>query len=513
MRIALISVCESLPCDGIRLISSLLKQAGHSVRCVSLARHPPIPYEEAEIERLSGILKDVDLVMIAVYSTFSYRAVQITQFVRKKFPGMKVIWGGPHCVSAPENSLRYADGVCFGEGDQCVVEFVDKLEMGDDDYLKTPNMAFNVNGSRVVNKVLPPFRDLDRLPFYDYDLEDQFILDKDLLPITKERLRQYFTNYPFNRPTFWILTTRGCPHQCSYCNNSRYISMFGRKSIRRLSVGRFMDELEASLKLFDFFDRVGFGDDDFLVRSEKELEEFGQRYRRNIGIPFTICLSAMTFRKEKVEILLDCGLKNIQLGVQSGSQRVLDEVFNRRVPVAKTKKVIRQITPYQKTHNLDLLLDFIIDNPYETEDDIVETYQYLVDMPWGSNINVFTLCFFPGTPLYERALKDGLINPFDERSFKQFHGKRIEYQVNYPTFLVLLFTLLHRYRVIRYVPRFVLRSFGSRPLQRIVGLLPKRCHRFLVKGPARFERFFIKRPARFYYQVREATKLLRDSGS
>ena len=65
-----------------------------------------------------------------------------------------------------------------------------------------------------------------------------------------------------------------------------------------------------------------------------------------------------------MEILLDGGLRAIQMGIQSASQRVLDDVYNRKISVAKTRDVIRQIEPYQKTHRLLLFLDFIIDNPY-----------------------------------------------------------------------------------------------------------------------------------------------------
>ena len=101
--------------------------------------------------------------MVAVYSSYAVRAVQVTQYIHKKFPGMKVIWEGPHCISVPELGLRYADGICFSEGDQAVVDFAGRLEAGSD-YLHTPNMAFNVNRSHLVNEVLPPFADLDSLP-------------------------------------------------------------------------------------------------------------------------------------------------------------------------------------------------------------------------------------------------------------------------------------------------------------------------------------------------------------
>lgn len=252
MKITLINTAWRLSCDGSHLISALLKQAGHSVKNVLLARQPNIPYRQDEIDQLHEIVKETDIVMVAVYSSFADRAIQVTEFVRKKYPGMKVIWGGPHCISALELSLRYADGVCFAEGDKVIVDLVNKMESGTD-YLNTPNMAFNVGGSFKINNVLPPFSDLDNLPYYDYEINDRYLLDEKLLPVTKKMVQEHYVVYPFGAPTFTLITSRGCPYQCAYCNNIRYIKMHGHATIRFQSINRFIDELEYAIQYFDFF--------------------------------------------------------------------------------------------------------------------------------------------------------------------------------------------------------------------------------------------------------------------
>lgn len=482
MKITLINATNRLSCDGSNLISALLKQAGHSVKNVLLAKQRDFPYRQDEIGQLHEIVKGTDLIMIAVYSSFVYRAIQVTEFVRKKYPGMKVIWGGPHCISAPELSLRYADGVCFAEGDKAIIDLVNKMETGTD-YLNTPNMAFNVGGSFKTNDVLPPFSDLDNLPYYDYDLNDRYLLDEKLLPVTKKMVKEHYVFYPFGSPTFTFITSRGCPYKCSYCNNIRYIAMHGHTPIRFQSVNRFIDELEYAIRYFDFFQFVAFGDDDFLLRDKKQLEDFAEQYRKKIGLPFGICVSANTFRREKMEILLDAGLKLVQLGVQSGSQRVIDEVFDRKINVTKTMEIVRQIEPYYKTHGLNLLLDFIIDNPYETRNDIIQTYQYLANLPHHVRVNIFCLAFFPGTPIYTKALKDGFIEPYNEKTSRFFNKvNKITYQRNYETILILLFKLLRRHkRMRRYIPRFVLRALGSRLVRGIASIFPFSFYASLIK--------------------------------
>jgi anaerobic magnesium-protoporphyrin IX monomethyl ester cyclase len=481
MNIALINVSGRLSSDGSRLISALLKRANHQVKSVFLARPEPLDYEPDELEPLKEILKKSDLVMIAVYSGYAVRAVQVTEFVNKTYPGMKVIWGGPHCVSAPELGLRYADGVCFSEGDQVVVELVNRIAAGSD-YLNTPNMAFNVNGTHVVNEVLPPFSDLDSLPYYDYDLNDQFLLDQGLSQMTKEKLKERLASYPYNIPILYLLTSRGCPHGCSYCNNCRYTAMFGRNIMRFQSVDRIIDELEHTLAHLDFFMLVGFGDDDFFMRPREQLEDFAAKYRKKVRLPFGIAVSARSYHREKMEILLNAGLKIIQMGVQSASQRILDNVYNRRIKMSKTTDVIHQIEPYHRTHGLNFLLDFIIDNPYENRDDIIQTYQYLLDLPLHVRINIFFLSFFPGTPIYDRALRDGIIQPFNEKAFRFYTRSRVRYQKNYETFLVLLVRYLRRRgRLVRHIPKFVLRALGSRPLRGIASVFPKSLYASLSK--------------------------------
>ncbi len=481
MKITLINVSGRLSSDGSRLISALLKGADHHVKSVFLARPEPLDYELDELEQLDEILKETDLVMIAVYSSYAIRAVQVTEFVHNKYPGMEVIWGGPHCISMPELSLRYADSVCFSEGDQVIVDLVNKMEAGTN-YLNTPNMAFNMKGSYVVNDVLPPFFDLDSLPYYDYNLNDQFLLDGGLFQMTKEKLKERLALYPYYIPILYFITSRGCPHRCSFCNNCRYIAMFGRNTMRFQSVDRVIDELEYTLGYLDFIELLGFGDDDFFMRPREQLEDFAKKYKEKVGLPFGIAISANTYRKEKMEILLDCGLKAIQMGVQSGSQRILDEVYNRKIKISKTRDVVHQIEPYQKTYGLDFLLDFIIDNPYETRNDIIQTYQYLLDLSMHVRINIFFLAFFPGTPIYARALKDGIIKPFSEKAFRFYTRSHIKYQKNYETFLILLVRYLMRHLILRrYIPRFVLRALGSRPIRVIASIFPKSFYSFLSK--------------------------------
>ncbi|MBE7445627.1 MAG: B12-binding domain-containing radical SAM protein [Planctomycetia bacterium] len=477
MRIVLFNTTGMISCDGARLISALLKRAGHSVKNVLLTRNENIPYQASDLACLSETLKECDFAMFAVYSKRAAISAQITEFIHTKHLGIKVIWGGPHCIAAPETSLRYADGVCFAEGDVAVVELVNSVERGSD-YENTPNMAFKVNGNYKKNKVLPPLHDMDSLPYYDYDLNDYFVFDDKLSPVTWETSKRYFSKYPFGEPTCTILTSRGCPFACSYCTNARHIGMYGHIPMRFMSVKRIIDELEYTIRRFSFIKDVAFADDDFLVRDKKQLDDFARQYKERIGLPFGSCISAPTFRREKMEILLDTGLlRMVEMGVQSGSQRVLDEVFQRKIKVSKTKEVLSLLTPYFDKYRFNVLLDFIIDNPYETKDDIIQTYKYIIAVPRFVKIRAFLLAFFPGSPIYDRAVKDGIVVESPLENMKRFCGTRwvLSYQNNYETLLIWLAVFLANHPSLRRrFPTPVLRMIASRPVRKVASLIPKK---------------------------------------
>ena len=246
MKIVLVNLSSTMSSDGSRLISTLLKRSGYSVTNIFLARSNPFNYDKSELILLDPILEKTQLVLIGVYSSYVLRAIQI-----------KVVWGGPHCIAAPEMALEFADGVCFSEGDEVIIDFANKMA-GDKDYSDIPNMAFRKGDKIIINKVLPPFKDLDSLPYYDYDFNNAYLLDKQLVPLDREIIKERFANYPFYVPTFYFLSSRGCPNKCTYCNNSRYISMFGKNSIQFHSVDRIINELEASLEKLDFLKKYKF---------------------------------------------------------------------------------------------------------------------------------------------------------------------------------------------------------------------------------------------------------------
>lgn len=119
MNISIINVSQVIASDGSRLISSILKKAGHKINMYFLPVKGGLIYkelhlyEESDLQKVYDKIKDTDMVMISVMSPFSLRAEQVTEYIkqRKRIP---IVWGGTHSTVLPERCLDFADIVCIG---------------------------------------------------------------------------------------------------------------------------------------------------------------------------------------------------------------------------------------------------------------------------------------------------------------------------------------------------------------------------------------------------------------
>lgn len=471
MKILLIYPNNRISGDGFRLIAAILRKEGHSLIIVNIPKAPAGEISGNELRLLADLGAECELVLMNVYSLHQHHAEIITNYLKENRPERQVIWGGPHCISAPENSMEYADGVCYSEGDIVIPQFVQLLEAGDSAYLQTPNMAFKINGEVKINPLIPLVDDLDSLPFSDYSFENEWVLDQSLIPVTAEVFLKYSPHHPFKRATLSHLSSRGCPHRCSYCNNIRYLKMYPRLKIRRQSVDRLMSELKYMVGQIPDAQYLIISDDDFFIRPEAEIKEFVDRYNKEIGLVCAFGLSADTITLKKVSHLLDLNHPPfIQMGVQSGSQHVLTNIFDRSIPISKINKAIHILLPNIKSGQIKLLCDFIIDNPYETRADIIETYKFIAHLPKKVFVNLYLLSFFPGSTIYDRALQDKLILPDDKYFARSYQERVIRYQVNYETMLLLTWESL---QFTRRLPYWLIMLPASRPIRLLMRCIPR----------------------------------------
>lgn len=395
-------------------------------------------YEDSVLDEVVSLCSDSDLIGISLMTNFFVNAAQITRKIKCNLD-TPVIWGGVHPTIRPEESLELADIVCIGEGEEALLELAGSMDRGED-YSNIAGLWFKIDGKIKNNPLRLLVRNLDVYPVPDYLMNDHHILlDGHMFPLTHKLTESFIKKNGLsnnvNKIVYQTMTGRGCPHKCSYCNNDTMRNMYkGQGYLRWHSSERIIKELVWVKKHMDYIDFIWISDDVFLARKLKDIEEFCHEYKKKIALPF-LCLTSPTLvTDEKMASLVDAGLISIQMGIESTSSKMQD-LFNRKsMSNERIMKAVKIINKYKKKM-FPPTYDFIIDVPYETDEDRIESLMFVSRMPKPFRIQLFSLVFYPGTKLYQIAKDDGFIK--DEKKLIYEKGFSIR-ERGYLTMLMVL---------------------------------------------------------------------------
>ncbi len=462
MQVSLISPYSDISSMGIRILSSCLKKAGHKTMLIFLpdlddvfrSDGIPLRYSNKILNQVACLCEKSDFIGISLMTNYFDKGVQLSEYLKARL-GVPVIWGGVHPTVKPEEALRYADMVCIGEAEETFLEIVEGKERGDD-ITYTKGLWVKKDGKIIKNPLRPLNEDLDALPFFDYELDEHYVLkdgviDKMTPPLLAEFLS--FNNLPETKgkPCYQTISARGCPYKCSYCCNNIYHTLYkGQRYLRHRSSQNIIEELRLMKKRYSFIEAVQFSDDTIFANSLDNIKEFCQQYKEVINLPFYCLGHPATITEEKMHCFVDAGLRCIQVGIETGSEST-KKLYLRRV---SNDRIIKTAQTLNKFANriYPPIYDFIVDNPYETDEDLSETVKLILSFPKPYELNIFSLVLFPGTELYEKAIKDGLIKDEVEEIYRKRWVDRKRDYFN------ILFSLLRK----RYIPRIFLKVLCSR---------------------------------------------------
>ncbi len=412
MKIILISTSTYPSDQGIRTISSVLKKQGHDVKLVfmTLSEDYSRNYKEYELKQLLNLCKDSKLIGINAYASTSHRAERIIHFL-KKYLNVPIVYGGVHATISPEDCIKHCDIICVGEGEGAIIDLANAIEK-EKSFEKIKNLWIKKQDKIIKNPVRNLVDDLDGLPLPDYDIENQYILEKGKLRRFKEvdLAGQIF-----------FLTGRGCPYGCDYCSNSFFNELYNgkRKKILRWHSPKYI--IEGVLYLKKKFPSLGYfdiRDDTFSWRTLEDIKEFCKLYKEKIKIRFKCLGDPKTITEEKIKLLVDTGCTDIIIGIQ-GSERTNLEIYHRNQTDNDVLNAARILNRYKD--KLAVMYDVITCNPYEKPGDIINLIRLLQKIPKPYYLSVNNLVFFPGSQLYRKAKIDGIIKT----------EKDAAYQLNY----------------------------------------------------------------------------------
>ena len=390
---------------GIEYLLAILKKAGHETDlifdCGSSNKFGMVKSsiftKTQNIKRMVEKAKKFNPDLIAFSSeTDIYPDVKKIAYILKKELNVPTIIGGRQATNLPEYVLKEDcfDMLCRGEGEEAILELVDKLEKGKD-ITKIKNLWVKKNGKIYKNTLRPLLQDLDKLPFPDKDL---------------------FYKYGAFSSQLIVMGSRGCPYSCSYCNNSYYMQLYKGKGkyVRRRSVMNIIDEIKHFKQKFPI-KVVDFEDENFMI-DKTWLKEFCEVYKKEINLPFWCEGSPREIDEEKISWLRKAGCKLIFMGIESGNYRVRKEIFNRPITDEKIIKAAGII----KKAKIKLEATAIFGSPTETPEEMWDTVK-LFEKVKPDAINTYTLYPYANTKAFDISKEKGYLS---EEAIKQiYEGK------------------------------------------------------------------------------------------
>lgn len=316
--------------------------------------------------------KDMDIVEDASKSdvvgfsctspTFSH-GLRLAEQIKCKNPKTRIVFGGNH-VSALKKLIQapVIDQLVIGEGEQAFLEILEG------------------NGDRLI-KGRPV--DFSQLPWPDRDL----IKNERTIDLCQQMTGKRIASFQANRV---------CPFHCSYCAEKAMTGIYNRKSnpIRSRDVNDLLNEIEFVTQKYKL-DAFKFVDATFDTSAEYVISFCKEKIRRNNKLEWECMIHASLASKEMFPWLSKANCRQINVGCESGSSRILKTMKKGVTP----EKIIN-VFDWAKENNIQRRAFFIIGMPEETEEDLRMTEEF-AERLMPDVFGVTILCPYPGSDLYD----------------------------------------------------------------------------------------------------------------
>ena len=409
-----------------------------------------------------------DLVAFSVLATTYRWALDMAGRIKERID-VPIVFGGIHPSSIPERCIREdaVDIVCIGEGEEALLELCSSIERGEIDHA-IKNLWFKTPGGEIIrNPRRPQIQNLDALPFPDKEL--------------------FAPHVPLQN-CYLAVVARGCPFACSYCSLSFEAQEWKKVGGRRFRL-RSVDSVIRELKLNK--ERYNYKWVDFrhsvMADSTEWILEFCRRYKEEINLPFRIFWHPLLVTDEAAAALKEAGCSVVQVGLESYDEGIRSEILNRRM----TNEQVERAVEILERHGLRYSLDYILGLPGQTEEELVRFAEFFAGLENCYRVSSFMLQYLPKTDIIRHGLENECLTERDvERLEEGYHDN----------YMVDGSVALDGER---------LRMMNSfRVLYRLMGLLPPRGRRLLVKAKA--QRLFRYLPPRPIILMLDILMALRD---
>lgn len=340
--------------------------------------------DKIDHESLTGIIRKIspDVVGIQVMTFTVIDAIIVAKTVRKEAPEAFIVCGGPHPTIFPQEtvSLPEVDAVISGEGEYTFSSLIRALQEH-----KAPESV-----PEVLTKKEPHFR---RPIEHIQDLDKLKLPSRHLIDSSK-----YNSPLARSNPLTTIMSSRGCPARCIFCDRPQ----MGKK-FRKRSAAKVVEEMrycKEKLGIREFL----FYDDTFTIDKQRALDVCDILLDSGLDVSWDIRTRVDTVTPEIIHKLRQAGCHRIHYGVETGSP-----LIQKRLRKNLNLEKVNEVFSLTKKEGIEVLGYFMLGCPDETEEEMKKSFDLIRALPMDYvHIGVFTP--YPGTEIYAEALSAGFYN-------------------------------------------------------------------------------------------------------
>jgi len=368
-------------------------------------------FKNYEIE-LNNLLKNDDIVCAGITTLTGYQiffALQIARYVKILRPDIPIVFGGIHPSLKPAETLasELIDFVVIGEGeltfDKLVRTLITQSDYKKIDFSQISALGYKKNGNIIINPKTTDFYDLSKAPALPYHLID---------------IKKYVGKSAQNTGnSFLVEAGRGCAHNCIFCFNAS----FNKRRWRAMTVDKIIEQIQTlylNYKITGFF----IVDDSFFTNINRVFEFCNELKKIDANIQW--CAEAnlsdlLRLNDLQIKDLENSGLNWLSVGVESGSQKIIDKL-NKKITITQLFEFNERI----KNYKINIRYNFMCGYIWEDEEDIDDTINVCLKLTKNSK-KIMTQPLYvatplPGTEYLELAKKSGFIEPKNLEQWSQF---------------------------------------------------------------------------------------------
>lgn len=336
-------------------------------------------------------LESPKIIGITCYTPEFIEVVKLAKKIRKIHPYAKIVVGGIHPTFYPHdffpkyNSLF--DFLVIGEGELTFLDLCQHILSNKTDFESIKGIAFfdKKNHKLVCTPLRPVAHDLDSISYPDYSLID---------------MKYYTTANPYAiRGCFfrsaYILATRGCPSQCTFCVSKKLSQYSGGGVYTRMrSAKSLINEISHLYHIYKI-DSFYFIDDLFTINKDNVAKFCQLLLKRNLNIPWACSSKVSTLDEKTIKLMSQSGCVQIDFGVERGSNEALN-IIKKGISIDMIKNIFNLCQKY----NIRTFANFLVNIPNETKKDLNDITKLIETIkPDVISINIFIP--YPGTEIYD----------------------------------------------------------------------------------------------------------------